>query len=408
VWGLGEDSVFNSRLPAFQKDFVAEVSKGDINAANSVIAKFGSEILETMKLGLQRDGSVSTHKKKAVRRIVDKMLFNYNNLGMLHMIFPNAPVVHMIRDPLDTLFSCYKHKFDEAGLRWSLDFDMLVDQYVAYLEILAHFRKVLPGRVYDVRYEELVRDPEGVMRGVVKHLGLVWDASILDFHMTNRSVQTFSSSQVRQKLYTDSIGGWRKYAKQLGPLIKRFRKHIPRLRKAGVLPYAEEVNWGMDVDFPYPSDAAKASKLVNVEVDTAGNVIASEGAPVSRKMAKKNRKESGEKPSKRRKRSKMNAGDKSKRRRTKSRGFDANAKAHVSGRGHNKPRRTSETAVRSKDATMLESLKPICYNNMRMGDTQALNIANSFDYKMEDVEAAKLVSCAYVCNQIRTLFWRYG
>ena len=71
--------------------------------------------------------------------------------GFLHMVFPDALIIHTIRDPLDTLFSCFRCKFDDTGLEWSLDIADLVLQYVLYLEIMQHFRTVLPGRVLDVR-----------------------------------------------------------------------------------------------------------------------------------------------------------------------------------------------------------------------------------------------------------------
>jgi hypothetical protein len=68
------------------------------------------------------------------------------------MVFPEALIIHTVRDPLDTLFSCFRCKFDDAGLEWSLDQNDLVLQYVLYLQLVAHFRKVLPGRIVDIRY----------------------------------------------------------------------------------------------------------------------------------------------------------------------------------------------------------------------------------------------------------------
>lgn len=71
--------------------------------------------------------------------------------GFLHMVFPDALILHTLRDPMDTLFSCYRCKFDDSGLEWSLDMSDLVLQYTLYLKIMQHFRKVLPGRVVDIR-----------------------------------------------------------------------------------------------------------------------------------------------------------------------------------------------------------------------------------------------------------------
>lgn len=146
------------------------------------------------------------------------------------MVFPEALILHTIRDPMDTLFSCFRCKFDDAGLEWSLDVGDLSLQYALYLEIMQHFRKVLPGRVMDIRfefclvcsaihffpivyqnassyflyphlsfhrrYEDLVRQPEKVMREIIeKKLKLAWEPQVLDFHANNRSVQTHSQSR---------------------------------------------------------------------------------------------------------------------------------------------------------------------------------------------------------------------
>lgn len=201
IWGLGEDSVLNTQLPRFRNSFVKEISKGDLSAANAVVAESGDDILKKMKEILAADPALTPKKKASIRRIVDKMLFNYNNIGLIHMLYPKAAILHMIRDPMDTIFSCYKHKFDEVGLRWSLDFEQIVNHYVVYLEIMAHFRKVLPGRVMDIRYEGLVSQPEVVMKKVLKRVGVPWDPSILEFHSSNRTVHTHSSSRACLPFY---------------------------------------------------------------------------------------------------------------------------------------------------------------------------------------------------------------
>ena len=72
-------------------------------------------------------------------------------IGFIHLVYPDALIVHTLRDPMDTLFSCYRNKFDDYGLEWSLDWSDLVLQYVMYLEIMHHWRTVLPGRVVDLR-----------------------------------------------------------------------------------------------------------------------------------------------------------------------------------------------------------------------------------------------------------------
>jgi len=111
------------------------------------------------------------------------------------MMYPHALIIHTIRDPMDTLFSCWKHKFDDRGLAWSLDIEHLTLQYATYIEIMHHFRQELPNRIIDVRYEELVSNPKKILFNIIDKLGLDWDNSMLDFHESKRAVQTHSQSR---------------------------------------------------------------------------------------------------------------------------------------------------------------------------------------------------------------------
>eukprot|EP01033_Poteriospumella_lacustris_P010063 gene10063-7190_t len=201
-------------------------------------------------------GPVATSSKDItkLRYIVDKMLFNYRNIGFIHMVFPEAPIIHMVRDPLDTLLSCYRLKFDDIGLHWTLQIPDLVLQFVMYLETMHHFRQVLPDRVLDIRYEELVRTPAPVLKRLFQKTmpGLKYNVDeLLKFHENKRAVHTHSQTQVKQSLYSHSIGNWRRYAKELAPMIAEFQKYVPYLDAIGALPFRYQVNWEMRYDFPY-------------------------------------------------------------------------------------------------------------------------------------------------------------
>jgi hypothetical protein len=174
-----------------------------------------------------------------------------------------------MRDPLDSLFSCYKIKFGSNAAVWTLSTETLVAEYALYLETLQHFRRELPGRVVDVSYEALVAAPESTLRALLSRLGLPWDASVLRHHDRRRVVHTASALQVDKKLYTHSVGGWRRYAHQLRPLVAELQRHLPRLRAANALVSAAgarsilgqvvssservAVNWELREDFDYGS-----------------------------------------------------------------------------------------------------------------------------------------------------------
>jgi tetratricopeptide (TPR) repeat protein len=168
-----------------------------------------------------RDGYIARLQQigRGADRVVDKMPDNIITLGMAALLFPKARVVFCRRDPRDTSLSCYFHRFDQP-LVWYTD---LVDcgSRVLELERLAeHWRGVLPLRMLTIDYEALVADLEGESRRLIEFLGLDWEPACLDFHKTERPVRTASGWQVRQPLFTRSVGRWRKYERHLGPLLQ--------------------------------------------------------------------------------------------------------------------------------------------------------------------------------------------
>jgi tetratricopeptide (TPR) repeat protein len=153
-------------------------------------------------------------------RIVDKTPVNSDYLGMIHSVFPNARIIYMQRDPIDSCLSCYFQKFD-VRLNFTMDLSDLAHYFRQHQRLMAHWRAVLPpGSILDVPYAELVTDQEGWTRKVLAFLGLEWDQRCLDFHKTERPIVTASAWQVRQKIYKGSVARWRHYEKFIGPLLE--------------------------------------------------------------------------------------------------------------------------------------------------------------------------------------------
>jgi Tfp pilus assembly protein PilF len=151
-------------------------------------------------------------------RIVDKAPANSDYLGVIHSILPNARIIYMQRDPIDTCLSCYFQQFSPA-LSFTMDLSDLVHYYREHQRLIAHWRTVLPpGTILDVPYEELIADQEGWTRKILEFLDLEWDKRCLDFQSTQRTVATASYWQVRQKIYGDSVGRWRNYKRFIGAL----------------------------------------------------------------------------------------------------------------------------------------------------------------------------------------------
>ena len=151
-------------------------------------------------------------------RIVDKAPVNSDFLGVIYSVFPNARVIYMQRDPIDTCLSCYFQQF-LMGMNFTMDLSDLVHYYREHQRIMAHWRTVLPpGFILDVAYEVLVDDPETWSRKMLDFIGLDWDARVLEFHTNKRQVTTASAWQVRQKIYRSSVARWQNYEKFIGPL----------------------------------------------------------------------------------------------------------------------------------------------------------------------------------------------
>lgn len=153
------------------------------------------------------------------KRIVDKLPANFRHLGLIHLALPNARIVHVRRDPVDTCFSCYSKLFLN-GLNYTYELGELGRYYKAYERLMAHWRSVLPqDAMLDVQYETLVGNFTDEARRLVAFCGLEWDERCVAFHETSRAVRTLSGYQVRQPLFKTSIGRWRPYESRLQPLL---------------------------------------------------------------------------------------------------------------------------------------------------------------------------------------------
>jgi hypothetical protein len=155
----------------------------------------------------------------AAPRITDKMPGNFVFVGLIHMALPNARIIHVRRDPCDTCLSCYSKLFS-APQEFTYDLAELGRYYREYDRLMTHWRETLPhGRMFEVRYEDVIADLETWARRIVGHCGLEWDPACIAFHEARRPVRTASATQVRQPIYSTSHGRWRNYGAHLGPLI---------------------------------------------------------------------------------------------------------------------------------------------------------------------------------------------
>lgn len=150
-------------------------------------------------------------------RIVDKMPVNYQHLGLIVTLFPQATVIHCRRDPMDTGLSCYSKDFDATAL-WACDLKTIGQVYCQYERLMEHWRSTLPIKVLEFQYEHIVASLEHHAHQLIEFCGLDWEAGCLEFYRTERLIRTASVEQVRRPIYHSSVSRWRRFRQHLMPL----------------------------------------------------------------------------------------------------------------------------------------------------------------------------------------------
>jgi hypothetical protein len=147
----------------------------------------------------------------------DKAPLNFWHLGLVQLLFPEAKILHCVRNPLDNCLSNYFQNFT-GRLSWASDLASLGDYYLKYQRLMRHWNVVLDVGILDVRYENMVTRAEETCREVLEFCGLPWDDRCLRHHETDRPVVTASYGQVFKPLYTTSIDRWKNYDQHLAQL----------------------------------------------------------------------------------------------------------------------------------------------------------------------------------------------
>lgn len=149
--------------------------------------------------------------------LTDKRPDNFLHLGLIKTLFPDAKIVHTRRDPLDNLLSLYFLHLD-PGMAYALDLADAAHWHGQYERLMAHWKSLYPNDIFDLDYDQLVREPRPVIERLLAFLGLDWEDGLLDFHTGAAPVRTASVWQVRQPLHGRSSGRWRNYREQLWPI----------------------------------------------------------------------------------------------------------------------------------------------------------------------------------------------
>ena len=183
-------------------DVLAALSAGEL-------AALGEEYLQR----------AAAYRKTRAPFFIDKTPNNFAHIGLIQLILPNAKIIDARRHPVGCCFSAFKQHF-AIGQAFTYSLSDLARYYRDYVELMAHFDAVLPGRLHRVIYEDLVADPEAEVRRLLAYCGLAFEDACLRFYENPRAVRTASSEQVRQPIFTDATHHWRHFEPWLAPLIE--------------------------------------------------------------------------------------------------------------------------------------------------------------------------------------------
>lgn len=180
-----------------------------------ILTKFTQE--HCQQFGQEFINDTQIHRQSGAY-FIDKMPNNFRHIALIHLILPNAKIIDARREPMACCFSGFKQLFAE-GQEFTYGLESIGAYYRAYVDLMNHWARVLPGRVLRVQHEDVVDDLETQVRRILGHCGLPFEQSCVDFHKTERAVRTPSSEQVRQPIYKSSLQQWENYTAYLEPLV---------------------------------------------------------------------------------------------------------------------------------------------------------------------------------------------
>jgi tetratricopeptide (TPR) repeat protein len=199
-------------LPLVFRNASAALDRSRLDA-RVVRAAAGADWAAAGELYLRETAALGT----GAAHFIDKLPANSLLVGAIRLALPNAAVVHMRRAPMDALWGAYKVRFSN-WYGWAYRQEELAEHYLRHAELMAHWKDGLGEGLIEVDYEDLVADPEPVVRRLLAALGLAFEPACLTPHRTEGPVRTASITQVREPITRARVGAWRRYERQLQPL----------------------------------------------------------------------------------------------------------------------------------------------------------------------------------------------
>jgi tetratricopeptide (TPR) repeat protein len=211
-----------TELP-YLREFATPLNRNSSPANSFAVTDLQEDAIKA--LGEKYLAATSAHRLERKPWFIDKLPANFPYVGFIHRVLPQAIIIDARRNPLDTCIANFRQLYAQ-GKEFSYDLVELSEMYLQYVRLMEHWDTVLPGRVLTMRYEAVVDDTQQQIAQMLKHCGLEWEVACLDFRSTSRTFSTASSEQVRQPIYTSSIGYWRHYEENLTDLIESLESVI--------------------------------------------------------------------------------------------------------------------------------------------------------------------------------------
>ena len=165
---------------------------------------------------------LASEEKAEAKHVVDKLPHNFENIGLIKFLFPNAKIISVRRDPRDIAMSNYftDYQAKHGGMGFAYDLETIGEQLADHNMMMHHWQQTFPGEILELNYEDVVDDLEGSARKMLDYIGVDWQDQVLKFNELERTVKTASVWQVRQPIYKTSKAKWKRYQQHLQPLIK--------------------------------------------------------------------------------------------------------------------------------------------------------------------------------------------
>ncbi|MBL4674203.1 MAG: sulfotransferase, partial [Arenicella sp.] len=172
----------------------------------------------------QKIGRLYEHNMRFVcgdkKIFTDKNQFNHRSIGIIKASLANAKIIVLDRSPMDVAFGCYRQLFGGQGAKFSYQLDEIAKLYASYMDLIDYWESVTDGLILRVQYENLVQDQQSVTDQILQFCQLEPQHQCFEFYKTERTVKTLSASQVRQPIFTQGIDRWKKYQRQLQPMVR--------------------------------------------------------------------------------------------------------------------------------------------------------------------------------------------